>query len=225
MTLYFNAAVDNDWGELGNWWQDEDCTIPATALPAPADDVVILETVESLGADRTVSTAVVENSLSFDDYELTVTNGATFFGAGYINTGCIVNANCIFNDSSGNGGTINGNAVFNDFSENYDYGNTQINGNVIFNDNSRNYATVNGNAVFNHNSYMEEDDSSYYGYVSEDAFFYDNSYNKGGDVVGVAYFCSPSALTAQLTQASYDGTVFGSGIKYPFADVLGTGLT
>jgi hypothetical protein len=223
MTLYFNAAVDYDWATLGNWWQDEDCTIPATALPAPADDVVILVTVGSLGAARTVSSATVPGSLSFADYVLTVTNGATFFGGGYINAGCIVNANCVFNDGSENGGIINGNAVFNDFSANYYYINTQINGNAVFNDNSRNYAMVNGNAVFNHNSYMEEDGSSYYGYVSGDAFFYDNSYNKGY-VGGVTNFCSPSALTAQLTQASYDRTFFEGGIKYPFADILGAGL-
>jgi hypothetical protein len=224
MTLYFNAAVDNDWGELGNWWQDQDCTIPASALPAPTDDVVILSTIELLGADRTVSTAVVENGLAFYDYELTVTNGATFFGSGYIFSDCTVNANCIFNDFSENGGIINGNVVFNDFSKNYEYnGNTQINGNAVFNDNSINYSTVNGNAVFKHNSYMEED-FSYYGYVTGDAFFYDNSYNKGGIVGGVTHFCSPSALTAQLTQASYDGTTFNGGIKYPFADILGAGL-
>jgi hypothetical protein len=203
MTLYFNAAVDYYWATLGNWWQDANCTIPASALPAPTDDVVLFGDVIELGADRTVSTAVVQNYLNFIDYELTVTNGATF-SYGVINSDCTVNANCIFNDSSQNRGIINGNAVFNDYS-----------GNI---------AAVNGNAVFNHNSYMERDYYYSYGYVSGDAFFYDNSYNKGGGVGGVAHFCSPSALSAQLTTASYDGTTFYGGIKYPFADILGAGL-
>jgi hypothetical protein len=69
-----------------------------------------------------------------------------------------------------------------------------------------------------------EEDFSYYGYVTGDAFFYDNSYNKGGNIDGVTHFCSPSALSAQLTEASYDGTFFYGGIKYPFADILGAGL-
>lgn len=40
-TLYFNAAVDNDWNTLGNWWADSGCTTAAAALPASADDVTI----------------------------------------------------------------------------------------------------------------------------------------------------------------------------------------
>jgi hypothetical protein len=80
------------------------------------------------------------------------------------------------------------------------------------------YGYVGGNAFFYDNSYNMN------GYIQGDAYFYDNSYNKGGIVGGVTHFCSPSALTSQLTEASYDGTSFAGGIKYPFADILGAGL-
>lgn len=40
-TLYWQGAVDDNYHTLGNWWTDFDCTVPAGALPTPADDVVI----------------------------------------------------------------------------------------------------------------------------------------------------------------------------------------
>lgn len=41
-TLYFKLNIDNlNWNTLGNWYQDSNLTIPATALPTSSDDVVI----------------------------------------------------------------------------------------------------------------------------------------------------------------------------------------
>lgn len=40
-TLYWGGVVDDNYHTLGNWWTDSDCTVPAGALPTPADDVVI----------------------------------------------------------------------------------------------------------------------------------------------------------------------------------------
>lgn len=65
--LYFNAAVDNDWATLGNWWADSACSIAAAALPTSADDVEIKQgtTVSSnSGSVPTVDTLVNNGSMT-----------------------------------------------------------------------------------------------------------------------------------------------------------------
>lgn len=36
-TLYFNAAVNDNWNTLGNWWQNVGFTVPAVAIPTTGD--------------------------------------------------------------------------------------------------------------------------------------------------------------------------------------------
>ncbi len=53
-TLYFNAAVDTSLDTLGNWWTNQACTTPASAVPTTGDIAEILATYASgsLTADR-----------------------------------------------------------------------------------------------------------------------------------------------------------------------------
>jgi hypothetical protein len=39
--LYFNNTVNTSLSTLGNWWQDDAFTIPASALPTASDDIHI----------------------------------------------------------------------------------------------------------------------------------------------------------------------------------------
>lgn len=127
-TLYFNAAVDNDWNTLENWWTNAGFTSQALNLPTESDDVVVSATVISnSGSEPTVNT-------------LTVNGGAT------IQIPITVLNEAIFNDSSINLSFIIGEVTFNNTSENQ----VTITGNATFNDSSFNSGdTITGNATFN----------------------------------------------------------------------------
>ena len=136
-TLYFNAAVNGDWAELGNWWTDDTFTTQASALPTSSDNVVLSATCNSnSGSEPTVV------DLTFND--------PTYDG-GHLYIAVTVTGNATFNVSSYNYGTVTGNATFNDNSRN-DFG--TVSGDATFNDNSRNdFGGVNGNATFTASSY------------------------------------------------------------------------
>lgn len=167
-TLYYNAAVDQDWGNASNWWTDAGFTIPGT-VPTIADDAIVSDQV----VDNSSAPASV-NSLDF-----TGGGGGDFF---WIDITVVTTAT--FNNSSNVSiGTITGNVVFNDNSVNND----SITGDATFNDSSINYATITGSATFNQTSYNEST-----GVVSTNATFNDTSYCLGtvnGDVaiVGTYY--------------------------------------
>ncbi len=46
-TLYFNAAVDNTWDHLSNWWQDNAFSVPATSIPSTGDTVYVEGTINT----------------------------------------------------------------------------------------------------------------------------------------------------------------------------------
>jgi len=206
--LYYNAAVDATWDELGNWWNDAVFSDPALALPADGDDVYL-----GAGMDSGPSVSVTLNHIYVADastgggyinvnftgadgnatfydssynYGGTVTGNATFNGTSYNYFG-LVSGNATFNDSSSNGfgSTVAGNATFNDYS--YNSFDSTVAGDATFNDYSNNYATVSGDATFNNSSY------NYNGTVSGNATFNDNSRNgPDGIVSGNATFRNSS---------------------------------
>ena len=198
-TFYFNAAVDNEWQTLGNWWMDDNFTTQATALPTSVDDVIATASITSnSGSEPTVA------NFTFNDpngngplisISITVNGDATFNDSSY-NNGGTVTGDATFNDSSFNYGTVTGNATFNDSSTN----NGTVTGNATFNDTSLNSGTVNGDAVFNDSS------SNFYSTVNGDAVFNDSSSNSG-TVNGDATF-SLSAASNQIA-AGWSGS-YGS---------------
>lgn len=134
-TLYFNGAVDGDWNNLSNWWDDSGFTTPASALPTSSDSVVASATISSNGGSApTVVNFTINGSNQYLGITLTVTGIATF------------------NDTTYNVGNITGEVEFNDSSANGQLG--SIIGNVTFNDNSIHAlgANINGNATFNNSS-------------------------------------------------------------------------
>ena len=166
-TLYYNAAVDNDWNTLGNWWQDEGFTVPATALPTSSDDVVLSaindgDEVNNSGPDA-VANSVTGASSPFVRISMNLT--CSVFGlyaavgpTGTVNIvdgtlpaeyGFLPGPRAVFD--TWNEGTINGNCTF--YMSN-NYPNAVINGDCNFINIAHNYGTVNGNATFDATSEM-----------------------------------------------------------------------
>jgi hypothetical protein len=135
-TLYFNAAVDNDWDEVGNWWLDDEHTQAAGRLPAAADSVVATASITASG--QTVVNFTVSGSTEVNG-SFTVTGLATFQGS----------CSCGALGAS----TLNGNATFNDLAYLAPLG--TVNGNVTFNDSSGSEGVVNGDATFNDSSFND----------------------------------------------------------------------
>lgn len=147
-TLYFNGAVDGDWNELGNWWQDSAGTVAATAIPGVADTAYVIgaSTVSTNSGDpASVANIFIIESSSFE-ISATVsglaTVGASPEGIAYLypnSTGVSIDGNAAFYGASQLGyGSVTGTAEFYDFSTCYDPGE---NGHVIFYDYSRAYYT------------------------------------------------------------------------------------
>jgi hypothetical protein len=175
--LYFNGAVNNDWSELGNWWVDEQHTVPATSLPSSIDSVIATASITASGQTVANFTLLRTQTFIFFSGMMTVTGMATFNGTRVVVPGT--------NDAvnwSVNYGTINGNATFNNSANAFlsSYGFGTINGNATFN-NSINTSTITGDATF-------DDNSNNYGTVTGNATFNDSSYNNGGTVTGNATF-------------------------------------
>lgn len=208
--LYFNAAVDNDWNTLGNWWQDAGHTVHAGALPTVADEVIVTEAILSnAGPAASVSSAVFSSNATLG-MELTVSVSATFNDSTTLNNGHIIGP-AIFNEDSVNYySTIDGDTTFNDNAYN---NNSTITGTVTFNDNSYNQGNITGDVIFNDNSYNED------GGITGNATFNGSSYVKQGGTIGgeatfnTAYYNGvvPTGGTLIISGTSYyAGTVSGS---------------
>jgi len=184
-TLYFNAAVDSDWDEIGNWWTSGAFTTQASAMPTSSDSVVLSATCDTnSGSEPTIVNLTTTSNLSTP---VTVTGMATF------------------NDSASNNGTVSGNATFNGSAHN----NGTVTGNATFNDSASNEGTVTGTATFNGSS------SNYYGTVSGDATFNDSAYNNYGTVSGDATFRGAASNITGITGAvilAYEKGINGSSI-------------
>lgn len=176
-TLYFTGAVDDDWAELGNWFDDAEGTVAAASLPTAADSVVASASISSNSGSAPTVVDFTLNDPNAGLFELgiaiTVTGNATFNG-GSVNNGN-VGGNATFNDNffgaSANSGTVTGTATFNGSSANASGG--TVTGNSTFNDNSANDGTVNGNATFNGSSQNQST-------VTGTATFNDSACNFGG---------------------------------------------
>jgi|GEM_PF-4501520 len=133
-TLYFyNAAANQPWSTLGNWWTNAIHTIAAGALPVATDDVVIDSSVSQVGYPATVVNAT---NAGYDfTLQLTVTGVATF------------------NSTAKNKGVINGTCIFNATSENF--AGAVVVGACTFNTSALNDGTVTGACTFNNNSIID----------------------------------------------------------------------
>lgn len=222
-TLYFNGAVDNDWATLGNWWLDDEHTVPATALPTAGDSAIATASIDSnssseptmvnftmdgdggnnfLGTNIT-ATGTVSFTNYLEVYE-TITAPLVTFSTGSNTQGGSIVGDAVFNDDSSNNATVTGNATFDDSSQNG--GDATVTGNATFDSESFNNGTVTGNATFNSDSHNG-------GIVTGNATFNNDSYNSGS-VTGNATFRN-NCVT--------DGTIGGNAVFYDSAQAQSGG--
>jgi hypothetical protein len=148
-TLYFTGvAVDGDWFNPANWFQDAAGTISAGPegdlryLPGPGDSVVILASVTQNSGEYVYGLPTIQNLTTGEPV------GPIAFGF-QINIPIIVTGTATFNGTVTLQGEIIGNAVFNNFSTLMG----TITGNATFNENSRfQFIVVTGTATFTGNA-------------------------------------------------------------------------
>jgi hypothetical protein len=233
-TLYFNnAAGDNEWSTLGNWWTDAGFTVHALSLPTVSDDVIVSESVlTNTGPAASVNTMTVNDPNGFNfvngvntlanigvHIPVTVANGASFNGyslySGPGETGNLITGNVTFNDSTLNFfGNITGNVIFNSQSTSAGSPTSTITGDAIFNGESLSEDAITGNAIFNDTS-SNIDNTSHQ--ISGNATFNDSSSNKQGHVLGNACF---ALTTDPANRGTVDGTISVCPVSLPTVATL-----
>lgn len=175
-TLYFNAAVDNDWNTSGNWWLDALFSTPGY-VPSSSDDAIITENCSSnSGSTASVNTLTIQGgsmlgatfSIPCDiAVSCSVISGGQLTGnitGGQVIIDASSASNCTLDDGTGNAGHIirNGgtatSCIFNGnlaIAQSTDTSNsfiedTTVNGDVILNSNGQ-IGSVSGTNTINGN--------------------------------------------------------------------------
>lgn len=130
--LYYNAAIDTDWGNLGNWWLNSAFTVPATTLPNDDNSVWLAASVTINSSSPPTIYNLIVSDPNNDGWSLgvpvTVEGMAAFTGSSTLDSSIVGQA--AFADASSNLGTVIGNAAFDN--------------------DSTNSSTVDGNATVNY---------------------------------------------------------------------------
>jgi hypothetical protein len=148
LVLYYNAAIDENWNTLGNWWTNSSHSIPSPILPDWLSSVVLNGS--CCCGNPTVFNFTFASDLGsyYSSLSLSVLNIMEVYGLGFMDSGSItVYGTAIFYDNSSSAAEITGETIFYDNSSN-DYTGI-IYSYTIFNDNSRNYGSIETNATFN----------------------------------------------------------------------------
>jgi hypothetical protein len=109
-TLYWLGVVDQAWQTIGNWFNDETGTTPASSFPTSRDTVVVSGTLDV----EPSTPPVVANLVVFGQLvvSLTVRGSATFNGTSEYGVGVTLFGNVTFNDTSVLFGDVVGDATF-----------------------------------------------------------------------------------------------------------------
>ncbi len=232
--VYFNAASDNDWSNVSNWWADAEFTVPANVLPGSESDVVIsgLVSSDSSGA-ATVNSAVFTDGSELVD--ITLTAATTTFEGSAINRGT-VEGNAIFTSAEagtltlGDGmywGTVNGSVFGSDDAPitSFIFNASSVNvgtvpGNATFNAGAQNDGTVQGDAQVNYPFVLPlggtvEGNVTYSGYTT----YYYNNAASDGDWANLAnwwldsgHTTNPSDLPGNESDVYIQASVSSSGV-------------
>lgn len=221
-TLYFIEPF-GDWNVLANWYQDAAGLTPATALPGPSDDVVLMGYVgENSGPAIVVNSILVSNGAVLGVFgSVTVANGVTADGYSGIEF-ATVNGDVTFNGNSlvGTGLTVTGTVTLNDYSAVYNdftvggamifndvaghVGGT-ITGSPVFNDTSRNGSVIIGDPVFNGTA---DNGDGVGGTVQGNPTFNNSAYNSGTCTNGLATFNDESYNIGAVYDAVFNDTSY-----------------
>jgi hypothetical protein len=196
--FYFNAALDNDWNTLGNWWANEAHTAPAIRLPGIHDVVYAEVDILTNSGDPAIARNMTIIGPAQFDIDITLSNRATFIEDANF-TGVIVEGQAYFYENSINNWEINGDVRFYDRS----YNNASINGSVRFYGTSYNKGTVTGRGRFYDSSYNHaeghvindedttgrfRDESINYGTVAGEEIEFEDVSKNLGEIIGNAEF-------------------------------------
>lgn len=215
-TLYFNGAVDNDWNTLGNWWEDDQFTVAASALPTSSDSVIASA---SIGSNSGSSPTVVDfTTTQILEISLTVNGTCLFNGSGAANVGSLSGSNITFdagyNSLTGVINTLTGSpsVTFNNGAHN--------DGNIekIFND-----ATI----TFNDDSYNCGGIFTNPNYPPGNShiYFNDTSYNDNGRIIGNVTFNNSSYHDGYGEQYGITGNVTFNNNSYCIGPIDGNSIT
>ena len=108
---FFNGAVNAEWHNLGNWWDDLAFTQSASALPTELDDVNIVATVSTNAGDPVVVKTLTVASSSHFGIDATVLEGAVFTDSSVLDVATITGTST-FSGASRNAGHVAGDAIF-----------------------------------------------------------------------------------------------------------------
>lgn len=200
-TLYYNSDAgdgDYEWTNVNNWWQNPSFTVQASAIPTSADDVFVMNEVDTDGA----GTSTVKS--------LSISNAAIVGPCNSISKMTLVSLNAtIVHDTSSLclGLTLVGTTTFKEASDN---NNANIIGTTTFNDHSLNGGTVTGQVTFN--NFSTNADFIRGGTVIGNAVFNDLSTLAGGLVTGTTTKNTPGVF--QPEQKAYQGGVFSGHYYY-----------
>jgi hypothetical protein len=222
--LYFSSQAEYPlaW-ELTNWFQNAACTIPATALPTSADDVVFLTNADNLDAPAIFEcrnlTATGVTLYSFYEMKIVAAGVVTLSNVFLFNFHIEAASIVVTDNSAGDGDDYSvilqaGSVTLTDFVDTgvvlIDSADAQlfgsgeyynITGNAIFNNETILNGTVTGNATFNGASIN-------YGTVTGNATFNDASNNYG--IVEGTITCNTtgvcSSAVAPAAPTSLSGT-------------------
>ena len=220
-TLYFNGAVDSDWATLGNWWEDDAFTVPATSLPTSGDSVIASADIWGNSSGSAPTLVDFTMNAGVLGIPITVTGNAIFNGNAIVNF-CTITGNATFNDYSYNySGTVSGDATCNDYSLNDCY----VSGDATFNDYSCNGGWFGNGRVFGHATFNDSSINNPYGYGGrcDTATFNGGSYNKG-TVYGLAVFNDYSYsdfIQAGPYRADLQGDAVFNGFAYNTGPIAG----
>jgi hypothetical protein len=159
-TLYFNGAADDNWNDLGNWWNDSGHTDAAASLPTNGDSVVITGPISTpptnpitlVAATVTSATADLTGVTSFFTVDGTAVlqgspvGDALFADSAVLGVGSSLTGNAEFTGTSQLLGAVTGDANFADGS--ILDGSATVTGNAVFEDSASQLGTVTGDATY-----------------------------------------------------------------------------
>jgi hypothetical protein len=232
-TLYWNnAAMDNDWSNLNNWWVDASCTQKSYEYATSTRDVEMLAGIYSPGGTAECNNLNVTNGssvvLGLTVYGTATFNDTSYFGSPAVSITMSV-SNAVMNDSSNtqSSATINvsGTMTFNDSSYNSGTIDSGLAGNVVVvypvNRNTFNSGSIIGTNPISYNSYP----AYFYFYGGNSWHNLNDWYIDSGHSINSLYI--PGALDNVYIESDQYGTATdtyaaNATINSDFANIAGS---
>lgn len=209
-TLYWkNVGADNLWDNVNNWFEDDACTVAASAVPWIADN-----TYKTWDLTRSTDSITAGDFIYFNNGSNQIGGSFTVTGIcdiGYISDGAYGTLD--FSNGTINNGTFSGNAVYlngiyvtgGNFTGVNCYNGGTINGGTFSGDGFSNYGNIyqgifSGSGFGNYGTVFECTCSgayaSNYGTILGGTYTGNNFYNQFGGLLGAGVFAGAAFINA-----------------------------